>query len=391
MTDLPPTATAGDILVVDDNPNNLTLLANILTEEGYRVRKVLNGKFALRTAQASPPDLILLDIYLPDLDGYEVCWRLKALEVTRETPVIFISALNEVWDKLRAFKVGAADYITKPFQVEEVLARVQHQLTIRAQQQTIREQNRQLKAALAAEKELSELKTQFVSMVSHEFRNPLTTIATGLKILEQRDFEFTAADRQQRFTIIRNAVRQMTYLLDDVLELCRAESGQLTLRPEWLDLGDFCQELLEELRNGAGHDHWICLTGDPPNEPLWVDSNILRHILANLLGNAVKYSPAGSKVTLDLGSDRSCVQFRIIDSGIGIPESERPYMFQPFHRALNVGKIPGTGLGLSIVKNLIELLGGQIDYTSQIDVGTTFIVTLPAEVVRSPQAAVKCS
>ncbi|MCS6813307.1 MAG: response regulator, partial [Cyanobacteria bacterium] len=164
------------ILAVDDQPDNLRLLAKMLNDRGYKVRKALNGRLALTTVQVSLPDLILLDITMPDISGYEVCARLKASETSRNIPVIFVSGLGEALDKVKAFEVGAADYITKPFHVEEVLARVENQLTICRQQQQIQAQNQQLQAALHHAQHLNELKSRFVAMVSHEFRGPLTTI-----------------------------------------------------------------------------------------------------------------------------------------------------------------------------------------------------------------------
>ncbi|HEY9798689.1 MAG TPA: response regulator, partial [Leptolyngbyaceae cyanobacterium] len=131
----------GNILIVDDTPDNLRLLSNALTERGYKVRSVINGAMALMGAKAAPPDLILLDINMPQMNGYEVCEALKADEQTREIPVIFISALDEVLDKVRAFAVGGRDYISKPFQFEEVLARIENQLTIRNLQQQLQEKN----------------------------------------------------------------------------------------------------------------------------------------------------------------------------------------------------------------------------------------------------------
>jgi PleD family two-component response regulator len=130
--------TRGNLLLVDDTPNNLRLLSAMLTEQGYEVRRVVNGQMALKTAQANPPDLILLDIKMPDMNGYEVCQRLKIDPVTRDVPVIFISALDEVLDKVKAFAVGGVDYITKPFSEEEVFARVENILTIRKLQQRVK-------------------------------------------------------------------------------------------------------------------------------------------------------------------------------------------------------------------------------------------------------------
>jgi PleD family two-component response regulator len=147
----------GNLLLVDDTPNNLRLLSAMLTEQGYEVRRVVNGQMALKTAQANPPDLILLDIKMPDMNGYEVCQRLKVDPVTRDIPVIFISALDEVLDKVKAFAVGGVDYITKPFSEEEVFARVENILTIRKLQQQVK----------VLEERLVESETRYQNLLNH--------------------------------------------------------------------------------------------------------------------------------------------------------------------------------------------------------------------------------
>jgi PleD family two-component response regulator len=145
---------SGNLLLVDDTPNNLRLLSAMLTEQGYEVRRVVNGQMALKTAQANPPDLILLDIKMPDMNGYEVCQRLKIDPVTQDIPVIFISALDEVLDKVKAFAVGGVDYITKPFSEEEVFARVENILTIRQLQQQVKSLEEQLAESEARYRDL---------------------------------------------------------------------------------------------------------------------------------------------------------------------------------------------------------------------------------------------
>ncbi|HEY9607810.1 response regulator, partial [Allocoleopsis sp.] len=175
--------TPGNILIVDDTPENLQILSATLSEKGYKVRGVVKGQMALRAARSAPPDLILLDIRMPEMDGYEVCEQLKADPKTSEIPIIFISALDEVLDKVKAFAAGGVDYITKPFQVAEVLARVEHQLTIRRLSNQLQEQNQQLqqeiqerlKAEKAAEA-ASKAKTEFLANMSHELRTPLNAI-----------------------------------------------------------------------------------------------------------------------------------------------------------------------------------------------------------------------
>jgi PAS domain S-box-containing protein len=166
----------GNILVVDDTPNNLRLLSAMLTEQGYEVRRVINGQMALKTAEANPPDLILLDIKMPDMNGYEVCQHLKASERTREIPVIFISALDEVLDKVKAFAVGGVDYITKPFSEEEVFVRVENSLIIRKLQKQLQEQNERLKQEISERQQIEEKLQRSEAKYRNLFNNMLVGV-----------------------------------------------------------------------------------------------------------------------------------------------------------------------------------------------------------------------
>ncbi|MEG4807168.1 response regulator [Microcoleus sp. F8-D3] len=189
MTSTSPKTNRANILVVDDTPENLRLLAGILSEKGYQVRPVPNGKLALSAAQKIPPDLVLLDIMMPEMDGYQVCQQLKASEITKDIPVIFISAINDVLDKVKAFAVGGVDFITKPFQVEEVLARIETHLKICSLQQTLQEKNQDLAAALhqlqATQEHLIQSEKmaalgQLIAGIAHEINTPLGIIGSSI-------------------------------------------------------------------------------------------------------------------------------------------------------------------------------------------------------------------
>ncbi len=364
-----------NILAVDDQPDNLRLLATMLGDRGYKVRKALNGHLALVTVAAAPPDLILLDITMPDMTGYEVCTRLKADPASRDIPVIFVSGLGEALDKVKAFEVGAVDYITKPFQLEEVIARVENQLTIRRQQQQIQDQNQQLQVALQQEQHLSDLKSRFVAMVSHEFRNPLTTILMATELMLAG--KLPPEKQHSHLFRIRQLVGQLTHLVDEVLALSQIETGKLEFIPAVVDITEFCQTLLEDLRTGIGHQHTLVLEHPSTAILADIDQQLLHHILVNLLSNAIKYSPIGSTVTLALRCHDGSICLQVQDKGIGIPEADLAHLFTPFHRAKNVGAIPGTGLGLNIVKAMVELHGGTIAVQSTVGAGSTFTIKLP--------------
>lgn len=258
---------------------------------------------------------------------------------------------------------------------------------IRTRERLIRHGKRvetEIRNALEEEKELNALKSRFISMVSHEFRTPLTVIRTSVELLEQYGHIASAAKRQEYFQRIRSAIRTMSHLMEDVLTIGRAEAGKLELELTPVDLEAFCQDLTDEIQLSIGKSHTISFTCDRncPTSAL-VDPKLLRSILTNLLSNAVKYSPNGKPIDFHLTCSDTTAMFQIEDHGIGIPDEDQPKLFETFHRAQNAINIRGTGLGLAIVKQCIELHSGQVSFSSQQGVGTIFRVELPLNLSQS--------
>ncbi|KAB8315726.1 response regulator [Tolypothrix campylonemoides VB511288] len=231
--------------------------------------------------------------------------------------------------------------------------------------------------AWVQERELNEMKSNFVSMVSHEFRNPMTVIRTAIELLELYNHQMSDQQKSQYFGKIQTAIRQMLQLLDEILFLGRTDAGKLQYEPTPLDLEHFCSELTQTLQLAASSKHEIIFSFQGEQTSVEVDQNLLRYILTNLLSNAIKYSPQGGIIAFNVFCQNDTVTFQIQDSGIGIPLKDQQRLFETFHRASNVGSIPGTGLGLSIVKKCVDLHHGQIYLQSQVGVGTTFTVKLP--------------
>ncbi len=251
--------------------------------------------------------------------------------------------------------------------------------------------------ALEKERELSELRSGFVSLVSHEFRTPLTTIQSSAELLERYSHKLSDEKKQIHRRRIQNAVQRMTHLLDDVLTIGQAEAGKLTFTPSPMDLVAFCRDLVESLQMSIHPQYKLNFVVVGDGSDAQMDEKLLEHILTNLLTNAIKYSPDGGTVQFDLicdalgacplgnhfllpeKGDRRWAVFRIQDRGIGIPPQDVERLFESFGRASNVGTIPGTGLGLAIVKRCVDLHGGEITVESEMGVGTTFMVTLPLQ------------
>ena len=233
-----------------------------------------------------------------------------------------------------------------------------------------------MRNALTQEKELNELKSRFISMTSHEFRTPLATILSSSELLEHYSHKWTKEKQTSHLHRIQTAVHHMTGLLNDVLLLGKAEAGKLNFKPKPIDFNEFCRELVEEIQLTT-NTHQILFTCDRSSLNAEADAKLLRQILNNLLSNAIKYSPESDKVSFDVIHQQKEVILKIQDYGIGVPEEEQHKLFDSFHRANNVGSISGTGLGLAIVKKAVELHGGQIEFESKLNVGTTFTIALP--------------
>lgn len=235
----------------------------------------------------------------------------------------------------------------------------------------------ELRVALAKEKELSDLKSRFVSMVSHEYRTPLSVILSSTDIMINYADQLSDERKTDHLLKIRGQIHRLVNLLEDVLTLGKTETVGLKFQPVSLNLERYCQIFIEEVQQATGAEERIVFTVKESCGEVLADEKLLRQFIVNLLSNALKYSPADSKVYFDLSCDDEQATFRIRDQGIGIPQEDQERLFQAFHRAKNVGTISGTGLGLVIIQRAVEAHGGAINFESQEGVGSTFIVTIP--------------
>ena len=386
------------ILIVDDTLYNIKLLLMMLIKQGYQVQQATSGLEALEQVNQQIPDIILLDIRMPDINGYEVCMRLKANPATKNIPVIFISSVEEPAEKVEAFSVGGVDYISRPFQLVEVLARIETHLRLCSLQNKLQEQNEQLKLSskvlarsLKQERELSQMKTDFISIVSHEFRTPLTTIQSASELLEY--YEWTKEEKIEQLHQIQSEVKHMTALMEDVLFLSHSNTNKIKINLTKFDVLSFCNQILRQMQRTFAQKYTLHsflhisstdisindphLRNDLPPLLVTMDEKLLRQILTNLMTNAIKYSLEDKTIDFKISIDQEYITFVIVDRGIGIPEEDLERLFSAFHRGRNVGVLPGTGLGLSIVKNCIDIHNGSISVKSQLDVGTEFTVILP--------------
>ncbi len=369
------------ILIVDDRPTNLEILFELFEQTQFEVSFASDGRACLEIARSDHPDMILLDVMMPEMDGFEVCRRLKLHADTRDIPVIFMTALSDTVDKIKGFELGAIDYITKPFQAQEVLARINTHLTVQRLQRELLQKNAELQGALEREKDLNQIKSRFISIASHELRSPLTVISMTGKMLKRYADRMSAEKKLEQLDIIEDAVGKMTDLLNDVLLLVKVESHQFHFRPTRLDVAAFCRDLADQFRAMCVETHVLEFSAQGEGFEASVDPKLLHHIFSNLLSNAIKYSPNGGTIRFDILREEGMptMRFRVQDEGIGIAPGDLEHLFDAFHRGGNVSEIKGTGLGLWIVKQFVELHGGALDVESELGRGSAFTIRLPTE------------
>ena len=365
------------ILIVDDTPQNLKVLTEVLDDEGFELLFAMDGRTALERVHYANPNLILLDVMMPDMDGFETCKKLKESEKTKDIPIIFMTALTSTKDKVQAFQLGAVDYITKPIQPDEVLARVRTHLKIQSLQNDLRIKNKELEKALIHEKELNGLKSRVLSIASHDLRNPLASIKILANLLIRYSNRLTEEKKLYNIKKIKEVADQMSGMLDELLLYTKVDAGKIEFHGEHIQLDRFCKDIAEQFTLISENTHTISFSATGIDFNIIADPKLLNHIFSNLLSNAIKYSSAGTVVSFELKEEKDEFVIRIKDQGIGISEEDQSKLFTAFHRGENVGNIKGTGLGLSIVKQFVELHKGTIDVHSEIDKGTIFTIKLP--------------
>ncbi|MDM8526858.1 hybrid sensor histidine kinase/response regulator [Anaerolineales bacterium HSG24] len=377
------------ILVVDDTRANLHLLVEILTINGYKVRPAANGHMALSAIEIESPDLILLDIMMPHMSGYEVCKHLKMREDTAEIPIIFISALNETFDKVHAFSIGAVDYVTKPFQVEELLARVETHLALQDMNQQLKNEvahreriNNQLileiterkRAELLLREQNQELDA-FAHTVAHDLKNPLGFIASYLDYTLDNLDTITENQKLMFLNEIRTISHKSVNIIDELLLLASVRTNdiiltELDMQAILFDVRERLAPMIEKYQPQIMFpDSWPKALGYAP----WIEE-----VWVNYFSNGLKYGGRPPHLTFGatVNDDSKSVRFWIKDNGAGLTPAQQEELFTEFTRLKQV-EVEGTGLGLSIIRRIIKRLGGQVGVESEVGQGSLFYFELP--------------
>lgn len=346
------------LLIVDDTPANIELLSFMLKSRGYNVRTAENGEAALDACGEEPPDLILLDISMPGMDGYEVCRRLKADAALKDIPVVFLSALNETVDKVRALEAGGVDYISKPFKAEEVEARVRTHLELRRQKLLLQQNYDRLR-------ELEKMRDGLVHMIIHDLRSPLATIISRLDFFKNDAGTALSPAAARDLDETLKTAEVMLRLIGDLLDASKMESGKMKLNLKECDLPWLMDYAVSTMKPLAGPRE---LSVEPCG-PLraTADSELLARVIQNLVANALKFAPRdGGYVRLAARRVKGGVRVTVENNGPDIPARYQPEIFEKFGQVDQEGKRQpySTGLGLNFCKLAVQAHGGRIGVES---------------------------
>ncbi len=362
---------SASILIVDDVPTNIQLVASILAPFDYELSFANSGHDALAQIAETSFDLILLDVMMPGLDGLEVATRLKENELTRHIPIVFLTAKSDEDSIVEGFMVGAADYVTKPFNPAELVARVQTHLALKQARDQLHHRNLELAEAI-------QMKNRLLSIASHDLKNPLSAVNGFASMLERNPAVQKEKDLVDMVSFISRAARRMNTLISELLDTAALEMGKMDLKRSPCDPLQLLREVILDNSNQAEtKEQAVSLSGSPIL--IEADSRRLKQVFDNLVSNAIKYSPKGANIAVVLSETDSSVEARVTDQGPGFSDEDKDKLFGYFQRlsARPTGGEVSTGVGLAIVKQIVDLHHGEIMLEKTSEQGSTFLVRLP--------------
>jgi signal transduction histidine kinase len=363
-----------DILIVDDSPSTLQLLSEIFKKEGYSTRAALSGRLALQSLRTTTPDLVLLDITMPDISGYDICKAMKADESLKDVPVIFISGHSQNIDVVKGFSVGGVDFVAKPFEITEAVARVKTHLELRRQQRALQKSYAELRS-------LEEMRDNLVHMIVHDLRNPLWSANIHLEQIQGLADATLHPRIRDHVHEALTATHTLMEMINSILDVNRMEAGLIPLKPEPSDLVRLIQDTLQIAAPLIKSRH-LAIESDAETVMVNMDGPLIGRVIYNLLSNAISFTPeTGGEIHFGISRHAGLVRVTIQDNGQGIPAEYHEKIFEKFyqmHSALS-GERHSTGLGLTFCKLAVEAHGGKIGVQSEEKKGSLFWFDLPAD------------
>ncbi len=362
----------GKILIVDDIARNLQIIGNILNPEGYQIYATLSGKQALNVLKQKDIDLVLLDISMPEMDGYETITHIKQDKDIANVPVIFVTARSQSEDIIKGFQHGAVDFITKPFNATELLQRVATHVKIKHQQKVIEQKNKELE-------EVNATKDKFFSLIAHDLKNPFTTILGFTNLLISNLDTYDETKIKHFLSLIENSTKNTHKLLENLLQWSRSQTGNIKFEPQTISLKHILQEVVMIVEPQANKKE-ISIKSEAPEELQFEgDLNMINTIVRNLLSNALKFTNRNGSIYLKANKENESVVISIEDTGVGMSQQKCETLFEIHKKTSTLGteNEKGTGLGLILCKEFVEKHKGTIKVESTLNIGSKFTVTLP--------------
>jgi two-component system sensor histidine kinase/response regulator len=373
---------SGTILVVDDDQRNVRLMESILRGSGYRVVKAYNGEEALHVVESGAPDLLLLDVMMPKMSGFELCQTLKRRYETRLLPIILVTALNALEDKVQALEYGADDFLSKPINKVELLAKVRSVLRVKALQDELELKRQEIEAANQELIRMQGFKESMMQMVVHDLKNPLASIMGNVQLIQMQSSEMMTPSRlKELLQRTQESARQLMRMILNILQIGKLEERKMTLKLEPVQLRSMVQENVDEMVGLSARDNIRLenrVQADLPSPQ--ADRELLGRVIANLLNNAFKHTPGGGQVMVDAQQEGDAVTVRVSDTGEGIPEELQPRIFDKFvggDSDTSKRMLYDSGLGLTFCRLAVECHGGRIWLKSKPGEGTTVFLSLP--------------
>jgi signal transduction histidine kinase len=356
------------ILIVDDNPNNLKVLGGVLKSAGYNYRMAKSGKLALSVLEKTKPELILLDIQMPEMDGFETCEKIKEMPENQNIPIIFLTANSDSESVNKAFKVGGVDYVTKPFNTEELLRRIETHIKLKIQAEELVIQNAS--------------KDKFISIISHDLKNPLANIIGFSELIKENYNEIDPKKLLNFIEYINNSAVFSLEILDDLLDWSRIQRGSLKSIKQNFNLSDLLKNNIDGHTPQALAKSIFFESHFEKDVQIHADERMVSAVVRNLISNAIKFTPKGGHISVStkeiLINNKKLIETEIRDTGIGIDEESIRKLFKIEHNYNSKGtnNETGTGLGLILCKEFIHLNNGEIRVKSTPKVGTSIIFDL---------------
>lgn len=364
------------VLIVDDIPTNVWLLKVMLEQAGLQILTAENSEDVFRHLQNEQVDLILLDVLMPDMDGFELASRLKNNPEYNEIPIVFLTALNAPTDVVKGFNLGAEDFISKPFNKEELLIRIKHQLSLLEANRTIKRKTEELRRTIAGRDAL-------YSVIAHDLRMPLSSIKMILNVLtlKMKELQIGSEELREMMQSANEISEHLFALLDNLLKWTNAQQGRLKAIPHSIDLAELAEGVVEVFNIVAATKE-IKIDFHAPEEKnceIFVDIDMIKTAIRNLISNALKYSYPGSSIDVIVETKDENVRFMVVDYGCGISDEDQCKLIDPsiHYTTFGTKHETGSGLGLLLVNEFLKLNNGEFFFNSKEGEGSTFGFTLP--------------